>query len=142
MHPSYPLSRRCAISLSILLIPALLHSLSSFLRVPISPPQFVGTELGTAHALSRHFNWASNILWPREEIQNLLSPHHTRIYLSEHDAILDASANRRYLRSFGMRDAAQGGGLTMAKGAAHGEVLMAGGKHMRDILDWLDAPDA
>ncbi|PWN41832.1 hypothetical protein IE81DRAFT_291303 [Ceraceosorus guamensis] len=103
---------------------------------------FVGTELGTAHALSRHFNWASNILWPREEIQNLLSPHHTRIYLSEQDAILDAKANRRYLRSFGMKDASEGGGLTMARGAAHGEVLMAGGTHMRDILAWLDEPDA
>ncbi|PWN98523.1 hypothetical protein FA09DRAFT_345885 [Tilletiopsis washingtonensis] len=123
------------------------HVIDNFLYgKPKSPVQalmryFVGRELGTAHALHRHFDWTSNILWPSELGPNLKSAHHVRVYLSEHDAVLNAAANRRYLRSHGMRDLEDGGNIVLAKGAAHGETLMANGPFMDQILEWLATPD-
>jgi hypothetical protein len=105
-------------------------------------------------------DWTSNILWPSELGPNLKSAHHVRVrltpppllsplthssasqvYLSEHDAVLNAAANRRYLRSHGMRDLEDGGNIVLAKGAAHGETLMANGPFMDQILEWLATPD-
>lgn len=100
---------------------------------------FVGRELGTANMLCRHFDWSSNILWPQDEIPNLLDPHHTRFFLAGMDSILNAKETREYLREHGVRDTNEGaskeapegverGGMIVGWEQAHGEMLMHDGK--------------
>jgi hypothetical protein len=96
--------------------------------------------------LFRHFDWSSCLLWPQDEIPNITDPHCCQIYLAESDAIVNAPETRLYLRQFGLKeeiDLAKGerANLHFIGGAAHGEVLMAGGNRMREIVDWLDEPD-
>lgn len=98
--------------------------------------------------LFRHFDWSSCLLWPQDEIPNLTDPHSCQIYLAENDAIVNASETRKYLRQYGLKedfdvDKSKGekAGLHFVPGASHGEVLMAGGDKMKQIVDWLDAPD-
>lgn len=86
-------------------------------------------------------------MWPQDEIPNLLDPHHVQIYLAEDDVIVAAHETRKYLRQFGLReehDVGPGGSynLTFVKGAAHGEVLMAGGGLMKKIVSWLDEAES
>jgi hypothetical protein len=50
---------------------------------------FVGTELGVANLLQRHFDWASNSLW-YEEIPNARDPSKTVFLLGGKDDIVCA----------------------------------------------------
>ena len=50
---------------------------------------FVGTELGVANLLQRHFDWLSNTLW-FEEIPNARDPTRSLFLLGGKDSILDA----------------------------------------------------
>lgn len=50
---------------------------------------FVGTELGVANFLQRHFDWYANSLW-YEEIPNARDPSKTRFFLGGKDAIVNA----------------------------------------------------
>ena len=50
---------------------------------------FVGTELGVANFLQRHFEWASNSLW-YEEIPNARDPSKTLFMLGGEDGIVCA----------------------------------------------------
>lgn len=50
---------------------------------------FVGTELGVANLLQRHFDWLSNTLW-FEEIPNAHDPQRSLFLLGGQDSILDA----------------------------------------------------
>uniref|UniRef100_A0A0W0FJY6 AB hydrolase-1 domain-containing protein n=1 Tax=Moniliophthora roreri TaxID=221103 RepID=A0A0W0FJY6_MONRR len=52
---------------------------------------FVGTELGVANLLQRHFDWSSNSLW-FEEIPNARNPSKTLYLLGGKDGILNAEA--------------------------------------------------
>jgi hypothetical protein len=57
---------------------------------------FVGTELGVANFLQRHFDWNANALW-YEQIPNARDPYKTRFFLGGQDAIVDASVCYQYL---------------------------------------------
>lgn len=50
---------------------------------------FVGTELGVANFLQRHFDWSSNSLW-YEEIPAARDPSKTMFFLGGKDAIVNA----------------------------------------------------
>jgi hypothetical protein len=50
---------------------------------------FVGSELGVANLLQRHFDWVSNTLW-FEEIPNAKDPSKSRFFLGGKDDILNA----------------------------------------------------
>lgn len=54
---------------------------------------FVGTELGIANTIQRHFDWPSNSLW-FEEIPNARDPKKTLVVLGGKDAILNAEVSR------------------------------------------------
>ena len=108
---------------------------------------FVARELGTANMLFRHFDWSSCLLWPQDEVPNLHDPHACQVYLAEEDVIVNAHQTRQYLRQYGLKEqsdlqsTSEQPGLHFVPGAAHGEVLMAGGEIMKQIVDWLDEPD-
>jgi hypothetical protein len=51
---------------------------------------FVGTELGVANLLQRHFDWVSNSLW-YEEIPNARDPSKTLFVMGGQDAIINAT---------------------------------------------------
>lgn len=57
---------------------------------------FVGTELGVANLLQRHFDWLSNTLW-FEEIPNARDSSRTLFLLGGKDSIVDAEVNRAYV---------------------------------------------
>ncbi|KAI0773436.1 hypothetical protein BC629DRAFT_1583095 [Irpex lacteus] len=92
---------------------------------------FVGTELGVANFLQRHFDWNANALW-YEQIPNARDPHRTRFFLGGKDAIVDAGRVKRYLTSHGVRD-----GLWFDPDGHHGQALLSGGKGHTEILRWL-----
>jgi hypothetical protein len=108
---------------------------------------FVASELGTANALFRHFDWSSCLLWPQDDVPNLCNPHACQFYLAEDDSIINAPQTRQYLRHCGLLEESdarpndQQPSLHYIPRAAHGEVLMAGGDAMKRIVDWLDEPD-
>ncbi|EPQ59444.1 hypothetical protein GLOTRDRAFT_109691 [Gloeophyllum trabeum ATCC 11539] len=92
---------------------------------------FVGTELGVANLLQRHFDWSSNSLW-YEEIPNARDPARTMFLLGGKDAIVNAERVKRYLRSHGIRK-----GLWYDPKGRHGQALLAGGEGHAEILRWL-----
>lgn len=53
---------------------------------------FVGTELGVANLLQRHFDWVSNSLW-YEEIPNARDPSKTLFVLGGKDSILHSAVS-------------------------------------------------
>ena len=53
---------------------------------------FVGTELGVANLLQRHFDWVSNSLW-FEEIPNGRDPSKTLFLLGGRDDIIHAEVS-------------------------------------------------
>ncbi|KAI0702899.1 hypothetical protein BC835DRAFT_1320187 [Cytidiella melzeri] len=92
---------------------------------------FVGTELGVANFLQRHFDWNSNALW-YEQIPNARDPHKTKFFLGGKDAIVDAHRVKRYLTSHGIRK-----GLWFDPDGHHGEALLTGGPGHTEILRWM-----
>ena len=58
---------------------------------------FVGTELGVANFLQRHFDWYANSLW-YEEIPNARDPSKTKFFLGGRDAIVNAHVRDRSCR--------------------------------------------
>lgn len=111
---------------------------------------FVGTELGTANALCRHFDWASALLWPEDEIPNVTDRHYTTFFLAGQDAILSCKETRQYLLEHGVQEVTLGsnaagkkrrGGLVVDWQAAHGELLMKDGPGLSEVTDWLIEED-
>ncbi|TBU32806.1 hypothetical protein BD311DRAFT_686062 [Dichomitus squalens] len=92
---------------------------------------FVGTELGVANFLQRHFDWSSNSLW-YEEIPNAKNPKKTMFFLGGKDSIIDANRVKRYLTSHGVRK-----NLRFDPSGHHGEALLAHSPFYNDILNWL-----
>ncbi|KAL1946843.1 hypothetical protein VTO73DRAFT_14947 [Trametes versicolor] len=92
---------------------------------------FVGTELGVANFLQRHFDWSSNCLW-YEEIPNARDPKKTLFVLGGKDSIIDATRVRRYLTSHGIRK-----GLRFDPDGHHGQALLSISPVHNDILQWL-----
>ncbi|KAK7695883.1 hypothetical protein QCA50_000521 [Cerrena zonata] len=92
---------------------------------------FVGTELGVANFLQRHFDWSSNCLW-YEEIPHAKDPAKARFFLGGKDDIVDAARVKRYLTSHGIKK-----GLWFDPDGRHGQALLAGGEGHKEILRWL-----
>ncbi|KIM46112.1 hypothetical protein M413DRAFT_303542 [Hebeloma cylindrosporum] len=92
---------------------------------------FVGTELGVANLLQRHFCWTSNSLW-FEEIPNARDPHKTLFLLGGKDDIVHSERVKRYLTSHGVRK-----NLWYDSEGRHGQALMRGGAGLKEILRWL-----
>jgi hypothetical protein len=66
--------------------PPFLHLL--FPSPPLFPSSSTARELHIAYALSRHFFWWQNILWP-EQLQPAVTGH-TTVFLSGEDSIVPA----------------------------------------------------
>ncbi|RDX55582.1 hypothetical protein OH76DRAFT_1468814 [Lentinus brumalis] len=92
---------------------------------------FVGTELGVANFLQRHFDWPSNCLW-YEEIPNARNPKKTMFVLGGKDSIIDANRVKRYLMSHGVRK-----GLHFDPDGHHGEALLTRSPYYNEIFRWL-----
>ncbi|KAG0149050.1 hypothetical protein CROQUDRAFT_40478 [Cronartium quercuum f. sp. fusiforme G11] len=108
---------------------------------------FIGTELGVAKNLHRHFNWAANILWP-VDVPGFVDGKRCSVFLAGNDAVLDAPRIRNYLLQNGMTESESksepfkgNSGLVMAWEAAHGESLVENGIHFQHIRRWLEKSD-
>ncbi|KZW04256.1 hypothetical protein EXIGLDRAFT_709620 [Exidia glandulosa HHB12029] len=99
---------------------------------------FVGTELGIANTIQRHFDWADNTLW-FEEIPNAHDSASTKFYLGGRDAIVASEVSssrrvRRYLLAHGAHD---GAGVVWNPNGVHGEAMLHRGRDLDDIFSWL-----
>ena len=124
---------------------------------------FVGTELGVANLLQRHFDWASNALW-YEDIPNARDPAKSFFLVGGKDDIINAVVRlfaswlatttptpcyaqqnsgtdilvqqrvKKYLTSHGVRK-----GLWYDPNGRHGQALMRGGAGHAAVLKWLRA---
>jgi len=92
---------------------------------------FVGTELGVANLLQRHFCWTSNSLW-FEEIPNALDPHKTLFLLGGKDDIVHSERVKRYLTAHGVRK-----NLWYDPEGKHGQALTRSGPGLDEIFRWL-----
>ncbi|KXN89654.1 hypothetical protein AN958_05521 [Leucoagaricus sp. SymC.cos] len=96
---------------------------------------FVGSEIGVANLLQRHFDWVSNTLW-FEEIPNARDPSKTRVFLGGKDDILNAERIKRYLTSHGVKK-----GLWYDPNGHHGQALLKGTAGQEEIFRWLQEPE-
>jgi len=92
---------------------------------------FVGTELGIANTIQRHFDWSANTLWA-EDIPRRTDPHAAAFFLGGRDAIVDSERVRKYLHDHGVR-----AGLTFIPDGRHGQALLARSETLRTIMTWL-----
>ncbi|OSX60266.1 hypothetical protein POSPLADRAFT_1182745 [Postia placenta MAD-698-R-SB12] len=92
---------------------------------------FVGTELGVANFLQRHFDWNANSLW-YEEIPNPRDPKKTKFFLGGRDDIANAKRVRRYLTSHGIRK-----GLWYDPNGRHGQAMLSGSPGQKEFFNWL-----
>ncbi|KAI0677587.1 hypothetical protein C8Q78DRAFT_960231 [Trametes maxima] len=92
---------------------------------------FVGTELGVANFLQRHFDWSANCLW-YEQIPHARDPQKTMFFLGGKDSIIDATRVKRYLTSHGVRK-----GLWFDPDGRHGQALLSSSPGHHEILRWL-----
>ncbi|EGG07931.1 uncharacterized protein MELLADRAFT_116143 [Melampsora larici-populina 98AG31] len=104
---------------------------------------YIGTELGVAKYLHRHFDWVANILWPAE-LPDFKDGNRCSVFLAGRDSVLNAPRVRKYLLQNGMTEVGTekgepgqaAAGLVMAWDAAHGESLIEG--HFERIKSWLE----
>ncbi|EJU06079.1 hypothetical protein DACRYDRAFT_112859 [Dacryopinax primogenitus] len=92
---------------------------------------FVGSELGVANALQRHFVWSSNILW-YEEIRHARDPAKFVVLLGGKDVIVDTERVKRYLCANGVRE-----GCVFDQEGRHGSALLRDEKGLRTVVDWV-----
>ncbi|KAK7470562.1 hypothetical protein VKT23_001986 [Stygiomarasmius scandens] len=108
-------------------------------RTPTTGPEilisyFVGSELGVANLMHKHFDWSSNALW-YEDIPNARDPSKTIFLLGGKDGLIHTERVLKYLRSHGVRK-----GIWCDPEGLHGQALLAGGEGMKRILEWLQEP--
>ncbi|RDB16848.1 hypothetical protein Hypma_002467 [Hypsizygus marmoreus] len=92
---------------------------------------FVGTEIGVANLIQRHFDWVSNSLWC-EEVPNARDPSKTFFLLGGKDNILNSERIKRYLTSHGVN-----GGIFYDPNGKHGQALLPGSRGRSEIFRWL-----
>ncbi|KAJ7228587.1 hypothetical protein GGX14DRAFT_613710 [Mycena pura] len=92
---------------------------------------FIGTELGVANLMRRHFDWSSNALW-YEEIPNAQNPSKTLFLLGGKDSIINAERVRKYLTSHGITK-----NLWYDQNGLHGHALASGGAGHALVMRWL-----
>ncbi|KAI0053581.1 hypothetical protein FA95DRAFT_1552065 [Auriscalpium vulgare] len=95
---------------------------------------YVGTELGVANLLQRHFDWSSNSLW-YDEIPHARNPSRAKFFLGGKDVILSADRVKRYLTSHGVRK-----GLWYDPDGQHGSALLGGSPGFNELMRWLKEP--
>jgi len=93
---------------------------------------FVGTELGVANLLRRHFDWSSNALW-YEEIPNARDPAKTFFLLGGRDDIINAERVKKYLTSHGVRK-----GIWFDPTGLHGQALLSKSAGHTEVMRWLE----
>jgi len=92
---------------------------------------FVGTELGVANLLRRHFDWSSNALW-YEEIPNARDPAKTFFLLGGRDDIINAERVKKYLTSHGVSK-----GIWFDPNGLHGQALLSKSAGHNAVIRWL-----
>ncbi|KAJ7590911.1 hypothetical protein C8J56DRAFT_1013742 [Mycena floridula] len=92
---------------------------------------FVGSELGVANLLQRHFDWSSNSLF-FEDIPNAKDPKKVLFVIGGKDAIVNTPRVIKYLSSHGIRK-----NLWVDPSARHGQALISGQPGHTEILRWL-----
>jgi len=92
---------------------------------------FVGTELGVANTIQRHFDWSANTLF-FEDIPRGLDPDSTAFFLGGKDAIVNSLSVKNYLHSKGVKK-----GLAFNPDGRHGQALLANDQMLQDIINWL-----
>ncbi|TFL05853.1 hypothetical protein BDV98DRAFT_560740 [Pterulicium gracile] len=97
---------------------------------------FVGTELGVANVLRRHFDWTSNSLF-YEEIPHARDPQKALYVLGGQDDIVNSPRVKKYLTSHGIKK-----GIYYNPTARHGQALIGGGEGFPIILQWLRDEDS
>ncbi len=93
---------------------------------------FVSRELYIAHALSRHFSWSHNVLFPEDlppghpaAAGPLKAPPPTAIFLSGNDAIVPAKRTLEYLEAAALGPGAAGSfEVVWLEGMQHGELCL------------------
>ncbi|KAF5344126.1 hypothetical protein D9758_008873 [Tetrapyrgos nigripes] len=95
---------------------------------------FVGSELGVANLMHKHFDWSSNALW-YEDIPNARDPSKTIFLLGAKDGLIRTERVLKYLRSHGVRK-----GIWCDPEGLHGQALLPGGEGIKLILEWLHEP--
>ncbi|THV08470.1 hypothetical protein K435DRAFT_847328 [Dendrothele bispora CBS 962.96] len=105
-------------------------------KTPTTGPElvvryFVGSELGIANLMHKHFDWSSNALW-YEDIPNARDPSKTIFLLGGKDGLLHTERVLKYLHSHGVRK-----GIWCDPEGLHGQALLTGGEGMKTILEWL-----
>ncbi|KAH8113258.1 hypothetical protein DFH11DRAFT_1689439 [Phellopilus nigrolimitatus] len=93
---------------------------------------FVGTELGVANLLQRHFDWLSNTLW-FGEVDCATDPTRALFLLGGKDCIVDAERVKKYLISHGVRK-----NLWYDPNGRHGQALLAGEKGITRVIEWIN----
>jgi len=93
---------------------------------------FVGSELGTANLLQRHFDWTSNMLG-LEDVKNATDPMNTLFILGGKDAISDTERLRDYLHAHGVNK-----GLIFDAHGGHGAGILVSGSGVDAIVDWVN----
>ncbi|TRM67722.1 hypothetical protein BD626DRAFT_479629 [Schizophyllum amplum] len=94
---------------------------------------FVGSELGVANLLQRHFDWSSNSLF-YEEIPHARDPARTLYVLGGKDSIVNAARVKKYLTSHGIRK-----GLIFDPAGMHGQAMIIGGPSHTKMMQWIRA---
>lgn len=83
----------------------------------------IASEIGIAHYIQRHFDWADNTLF-LQDIPHIRDPGRFHVVLGGKDIIVDAARVRRHLEAYGLR---RGRGLTWNASAGHGDSLNGAG---------------
>lgn len=97
-------------------------------RTPSTPLELalhylIASEIGIAHYIQRHFDWADNTLF-LQDIAGIKEQGRFHVFLGGRDIIVDAARVRRHLQGYGVKD---GMGLTWSAEAGHGESLAGKG---------------
>ena len=94
---------------------------------------FVARELGNANLLMRYFDWTANVL-VCDDIPEHHDPKHVRVYLAGADTVLNAWRVQHLLKRSGMQDV-----IHYDANLHHGELIMAPGHRVKEMLDMLHA---
>jgi len=92
---------------------------------------FVGTELGVANTIQRHFDWSANTLF-FEDIPNGRDATAAAFFLGGKDQIVDAARVQKYLQSHGVQN-----GITFNPDGRHGQALLSNSDTLMQIMDWM-----
>lgn len=92
---------------------------------------FIGSEVGIANTIQRHFDWSDNTIF-FDEIPNASDSSKTMWMLGGEDIIIDAWRVKKYLEDHGV---VEGEGICFDPAKNHGDGLT--GKSLDQVMTWL-----